>query len=506
MKLFTCSQIRQIDAYTILNEPVKSADLMERAASALYSWISRKFSRSHNFLIFTGPGNNGGDGLALARMMTSEGFIVHVFNVAFADKTSADWQINRKRLDNVRDAAFTNISSMEMMPMIAQRDIVVDAIFGSGLTRKADGLAAEVIMEINRSGATVVSVDMPSGLFCEDNNMNDPESIIQADHTLSFQFPKLSFLFPENEKFIGSWEVLPIGLHEEIIKTLESPYRMITAKHLSTVLKKRRRFDHKGVFGHGLLIAGSYGKIGAAVLGAKAALRSGIGLLTCHVPRCGYEIMQTSVSEAMVISSGNEIVFSEISTDSDFDAAGIGPGLGTESQTCDALRKFIENCSCPLVLDADALNIIAMRKDILELLPAGSILTPHPGEFARLAGKSSDSYDRLMMQIRFATEHKCILVLKGAHTSVACPDGSVWFNNTGNPGMATAGSGDVLTGMLLSLLAQGYRPEDAAILGVHLHGLAGDLAAEIYSQEAIVSSDIINCLGKAFNCIRDTAD
>jgi ADP-dependent NAD(P)H-hydrate dehydratase / NAD(P)H-hydrate epimerase len=503
MKIFSCGQIRQIDEYTIAHEPVSSSDLMERAAGKLFAWLTSRFSRSDNFLVFTGPGNNGGDGLALARMLADHEYSVSVFNIVFAEKTSDDWKINRARLEKYGAVSYSDISDIDMMPVIRPDYIVVDAIFGSGLARPARGLAREVISAINDSGAFVVSIDMPSGLFCEDNSGNEPEGIINADHTLSFQFPKLAFFFAENLRYTGTWEVLPIGLHPVAIDATETPYSLITDGFVASLLKKRKKFDHKGNFGHGLLIAGSYGKMGAAVLGASAALRTGIGLLTCHIPKNGYTIVQTAVTESMVTIDNSDYYFTSAGNTRNYDSVGIGPGLGTGKETSDGLEDLIDSCSVPMVLDADALNILGMRKELQGRLPAGSILTPHPKEFERLAGESGNGYERLMMQVGFASENNCTVVVKGAHTSIACPDGTVWFNNTGNPGMATAGSGDALTGILLSLLAQGYGSKEAAIIGVHLHGIAGDIAAARSSYEALIASDIINCIGNAFNRIRE---
>lgn len=501
MKIFTCGQIREIDAYTVKHEPISSIDLMERAAGKLFTWIREKFSHSDSFMIFTGPGNNGGDGLALARMLGSNGYKVAVYHVRFTDKTSNDWNLNKERLVKNGNIPFHTIDHIDRMPMIPGDEIIIDAIFGSGLNRPAEGLVSEVIKEINLSDSVKIAIDVPSGLFCEDNSLNDESGIINADYTLTFQFPRLAFMFPENDKFTGVWKILPIGLHDTAIGITTTPYIYLLNEEAVLLLKNRSKFDHKGNFGHGLLIAGSYGKMGAAVLGARAALRTGIGLLTCHIPACGYDILQSSVPEAMVTTDSSEKFITAVDAGS-FTAIGVGPGLGTGTETQGALLKLLENCSRPMVLDADALNILSLNKGWLDLIPPGSILTPHLKEFERLTGKSAESYDRLQRQREFSGKYKCVIVLKGAHTSVSTPEGKVFFNSTGNPGMATGGSGDVLTGILLSLLSQGYAPENAAVLGVFLHGLAGDIAAGESSFEAIIASDIIKCIGKAFNRIR----
>jgi NAD(P)H-hydrate epimerase len=504
MKLFSCEQIREIDDYTIRYEPVTSVDLMERAAGQLFGWYNSRFERSQRIFIFAGPGNNGGDGLALARMLSANRYYVEVHYVQFTEKTSSDWEANRLRLLSQTDVGLKYLNSTDQFPVITSDDIVIDAIFGSGLTRPAEGLPSEIIREINRLDCKKISIDIPSGLFGEDNSSNRFENIIRADFTLSFQFPKLSFLFAENYQFTGEWIVLPIGLHPDAIREIQTPYTFIGKNDVSPFLKKRNKFDHKGHFGHGLLVSGSSGKIGACILGAGAALRSGIGLLTCHVPSGATTSIHSTVPEAMVIQDSSAEYISEIGDTELFSAVGVGPGLGTGAQTERALFQLLSGCNKPLIIDADALNIISVNKEWLTLLPMGTILTPHPKEFERLAGKSRNGFTRLARQIEFSMEHKCIVILKGAYTSVSTIDGKVFFNSTGNPGMATAGSGDVLTGILLSLLAQGLSPENAALLGVFLHGLAGDIAAGESCYESIIASDIINCLGKAFNKIRES--
>ena len=503
MKIFTSAQVRKIDEYTITNEPIASADLMERAASRLFEWYISRFGRSERILIFAGPGNNGGDGLALARMLAKDRYEPEVYYLGFSDATSDDWKINRERLEKETTVPFNIIKNTDQFPLTATSDIIIDAIFGSGLSRPVEGLAAEVIRQINNSGSAVISIDIPSGLSGEDNSSNNPDHIIKADYTLSFQFPKLSFMFHENEIFTGEWRILPIGLDTRIITSTYTPYTFLEKKQIAPLLKRRNKFDHKGNFGHGLLIGGSYGKMGAIVLGARAALRTGAGLITCHIPACGNLVMQGAVPEAMVIHDNSErFITDTVNTDS-FNAVGIGPGMGTQKESQKALHNLLLSCKKPLVIDADALNILSLNKDWLSLLPEGTVLTPHPKEFERLAGKTENSYARLKEQIEFSSKHNCIVVLKGAYTSVTSPGGEVSFTSTGNPGMATAGSGDVLTGMILSLLAQGYDPADAAVTGVFLHGLAGDMAVEKSCYESVIASDIINYIASAFNITRE---
>jgi NAD(P)H-hydrate epimerase len=503
MKLFSCKQIREIDQYTIRYEPVSSLDLMERAAVMLFKWIKGLIERNHRVFIFAGPGNNGGDGLALGRMLADHGYNTEIYFVSSGGKTSEEWDVNRDRLENCKNVTFFQMNSIEDFPVTSPGDIVVDAIFGSGLSRPVEGLPSEVIKEINKLRLKVISVDIPSGLFGEDNRSNKSDAIIKADHTLTLQFPKLSFFFAENHQFTGTWSVLPIGLHPTAVQETVTPYSLVEYSDILPLLKIRSKFDHKGNYGHGLIAAGSYGKIGAVILSARAALKTGIGLLTCHVPSCGYEIMQSSVNEAMVMTDTSGYHITDITDTSAFSAVGIGPGIGTKPETCKALHKLLLNNRKPLVIDADALNILSLNKKWLSLLSQKTVITPHPREFERLAGESCDGYSRLMKQIEFSTKFSCIVILKGAYTSVSTPEGRVFFNSTGNPGMATAGSGDVLTGIILSLLAQGYSPEDASVCGVFLHGLAGDHAADINGFEAVIASDIIENIGNAYKTIRE---
>lgn len=504
MKIFRSEHIREIDEFTIKNEPVSSLNLMERAALQLFGWITARFGRADHFMIFAGPGNNGGDGLALARMLSLNEFKVDVYYVNFTEKRSADWEANFTRLENETSVRVKYIDSAGQFPLITTDDIIIDAIFGSGLTRNASGLPGEVIKRINASEKNkVISVDIPSGLFGEDNGSNDRDSIIKADFTLSFQFPKLSFMFADNEDFPGDWYVMPIGLHKTAIARMQTDYSFLEISDISVLLKSRKKFDHKGTFGHGLFISGSFGKMGAAVLGAGGAVRTGAGLVTCHIPGSGNIVMQCSLPEAMVSIDNNDNHITALPDLSHYSAIGIGPGLGRHDETARVVHTLLHSATCPVVIDADAINILSENKDWLDILPSGTVLTPHVKEFERLAGPADSCYDRMLRQVEFSRKYNCIVVLKGANTSITSPDGKVRFNSTGNPGMATGGSGDVLTGIILSLLAQGYEPEDAAVTGVYLHGLAGDIAAKKLSPESLIASDIINNIGEAYIKIRE---
>ncbi|HAN17425.1 MAG: hypothetical protein A2X13_09085 [Bacteroidetes bacterium GWC2_33_15] len=498
MKIFRSAQIREIDSYTIINEPVESIDLMERAAIAVTLWIKENIQINKKIIVFAGPGNNGGDGLAIARQLIKFDYNTSCFILKASGKLSPDCQINLDRIKELKNAEITEIKSVSDLPLINSDEVIIDALFGTGLTRPLDGLAKDVVKHINNSNAGVISVDMPSGLFGENNSDNNFESVIRANYTLSFQFPKLSFIFPENEDFVGKWIVLPIGLHPGIIEKTETPFCYLENDFIKTRTRQRNKFSHKGAFGHVFLVSGSYGKMGAAVLAAKACLKTGSGLVTVHIPKSGYTIMQTALPEAMVSIDPSDSFFTEFFVNLKYSAIGIGPGIGIKPDTFRAFKKLLNEYRKPMVIDADALNIISENKELLKIIPENSILTPHPKEFERLTETWANDYERLQKQIQFAVNNKLIVVLKGANTSIACPEGTCYFNSTGNPGMATAGSGDVLTGIILSLLGQGYEPKLAAIIGVYIHGLAGDIACEKTGDEALIASDIIENLGNAF--------
>jgi len=502
MKIFRSKQIAEIDAYTIKNEPISSIDLMERASLKLYEWFVERYNKEQSFKIFVGPGNNGGDGLALARMLAKADFQVKVYLIKINKSLSSDCQINLDRLRTQGLVAISEISTKKEFPLIVSGDIIVDGLFGSGLSRPLEGLVKDMVKLINESKAEVVAIDIPSGLFGEDNSLNDLDSCIHADFTLSFQFPKLSFLFPECDVCVGDWVVLPIGLHPAVVEELWSPYQLVDRTFIRSLLKTRTRFSHKGTYGHGLLISGSYGKMGAAILASKASLRSGIGLLSTHIPRLGYDIMQTAVPESMVSIDRSDIIFTEYPDLENFDAIGIGPGIDTKCNSERALEELLEECDKPLVLDADALNIIGANLGMKKSLPKGTILTPHMKEFERLLGVSMSAFERNEKQRVFSTEQSVVMVLKGAFSAITDENGRCYFNPTGNPGMATAGSGDVLTGIILSLLAQAYSPLHAALIGVYVHGLAGDLAVEEVGEEALIASDIVKFLPQAWRTIR----
>ncbi|PTN10238.1 NAD(P)H-hydrate dehydratase [Mangrovibacterium marinum] len=505
-KIFTSRQIAELDQYTMQNEPISNIDLMERASLQLANWIVQNIVNERLLYFFVGPGNNGGDALALARLMANVDYRCRVFLLDLGHSLTGAPEVNLVRLQQQMKAEITVLATAVDFPEIPDDALIVDGLFGSGLSRPLQGLPLEVVNYLNSQPAEILAIDIPSGLFGEDNAGNPLENVIRATYTLTFQFPKLCFFYSETEDLIGVWEVLPIGLHEEGIVQKQTSYFFVDTDDVAALLKVRSLFAHKGTFGHGLLVAGAYGKMGAAVLAAKGCLRSGVGLLTAHVPHSGTAVLQTAVPEAMCSIDASDLMFTEFPDLKQFSAVGVGPGIGTKSNSQRALKELLLAQPDALVLDADALNILSMHKEWLDLLPANAIVTPHPKEFERLTEATGDNYSRLQSQQAFSRKYGVIVVLKGGFTSISLPDGDIYFNTTGNPGMATAGSGDVLTGIILGLLAQHYRPKEAALLGVYLHGLAGDLAANHLGYEALLASDIVAHLGEAFSLLQNWAD
>ncbi len=493
IKILSSDQIKAWDAYTIREEPIASIDLMERACQAFVTWFVERYDASNKIGIICGTGNNGGDGLGIARLLTDWNYPVKVWIVRGAVSETTDFSDNFKKLD--ARISVSEIITDATCELFADRTILIDAIFGSGLNRSAEGIYAKVIDCLNSSPQPKIAVDVPSGLRTDQHSSG---SIIKANQTITFQLPKLAFLQPDNYEYVGDWHVVDIGLHKKYLKEVEADNCLITLKAVKKIIKPRSKFDHKGKFGHALLIAGSKGKMGACILAARSALRSGLGLLTVHVPQSAYTIIQTTVPEAMATLDQSTDFFSGREIESFYTTIGIGPGLGQAPETVNALEYLLTNFKKPIVLDADALNILSANPKLLTLIPQGSILTPHPGEFARLVGTWDNDYDKLEKLKTLAERIQSVVVLKGAYTAIATPDKKLFFNSTGNPGMATGGSGDVLTGILTGLLAQSYSAHEAAIIGVHLHGLAGDLATRELAQNSLIAGDIIDFLPLAF--------
>lgn len=508
MKILSAAQLREADQHTINSLPIASVDLMERAARECYNWIRQHMNQVQNFVFFCGTGNNGGDGLALARMLACAGKGVNVFVVRHSSKETEDFSKNFIRLKELKNVTIHDLFENDFAQVLAGQQVAflnavcVDAIFGNGLNTKIAGWLKDLVTIVNELHLLVISIDIPSGLFADDNRENDPKAIVRANYTLTFQLPKLAFLLPSYGNCVGRFYVLDIGLDEKYIASKESDYYFITSDTIKNFLKPRLKFSHKGNFGHALLIGGSLGKIGAVVMAAHAALRTGTGLVTAQVPKCGNEIIQSTLPEAMVITDKNPHFISEQLSTENYDAIGIGPGLAGEKDTQLVLKHLIQNSSIGLVIDADAINILAENKTWLSFLPAETILTPHPKEFERLAGKTDNDIAQTKLLKDFAIKHNVFVVLKGAHTRIASPSGNIYFNSTGNAGLAKGGSGDVLTGIITALLAQGYTPLQSALTGVYLHGLAADLLLENIPEESMMARDIIENIAKAFTIIK----
>jgi len=504
MKIFSATQIREADAYTIGHEPISSLQLMERAAGACAQWLMRHFDRSHPFYIFCGMGNTGGDGLAITRLLRNSGYQATACVLHHSNRPSPDHTANRQALEQAYPESLYDIHAVAEFPVLPEGSIITDAIFGTGLSRPIEGWMGGMIHKLNdlQSRHTIVAIDLPSGMMADASSVRMP--VVCANHTLSFEVYKLALLLPENAPCSGQVHILPIGLHPDYINHTPTRFHVTDAHMMRTIYQPRQPFAHKGTYGHALLIAGSYGKIGAAVLSTRACLHSGVGLLTCHVPQCGYQIIQISAPSAMCITDPEEAYSSHFHEGltagggRPYKTIGIGPGLGTAKGTAKALELLLAQYRQPMVIDADALNIIAEYPFLLQAVPPGSLLTPHPKEFERIFGGSENDFERLELLSQQAVQLHLYILLKGRYTAIACPDGSIYFNSTGNPGMATGGSGDVLTGILTGMLAQGYTPKAAVLLGTYLHGLAGDIAAARMSQEAMTAESIIDCLGPAF--------
>ncbi len=505
MKIFTTDQIRQLDKNTIEHEPIKSIDLMERAARALSTAIMEEWTPQSPVVVLAGPGNNGGDALAVARMLGDAGYRVSVFLFNIHNSLSDDCATNRQRLvDDKRVESFTEITLNFDPPELTADTLVVDGLFGSGLNKPLMGGFASLVKYVNQSPAKVVSIDMPSGLMAEDNSSNIRTNIIRATVTLTLQQLKLSMLLADCQQYLGRVRVLDIRLHPDYIRATDTNRYLLEEFDVRRRMRRRDDFAHKGTMGHALIVAGSYGMAGAAVLATRACLRSGVGKVTALTPRRNYDIMQIAVPEAVLEIDREEGYFSDSVDTSDYDALGIGPGLSLGENTAIALIGQIRRTQCPIVVDADALNILANHQAWMQQLSPGIIMTPHPRELDRLVGATSTSdYERLVRAVQLAERLQGYVLLKGHHSALCMPNGQVVFNSTGNSGMATAGSGDVLTGIITGLLARGYERQDACIVGMYLHGLAGDLAAKTVGKESLVAGDIIKWLPQAFLRMED---
>ncbi|WP_417429247.1 NAD(P)H-hydrate dehydratase [Halpernia sp.] len=498
MKIFDSIQIKKLETETIFLQNISSIQLMERAAEEVMFQLLKNSKPGKTYCIFCGNGNNGGDGFALARMLYEKNFNVEVFVDKECDKYSENAQINLDKIEQISGIGIHDFSNLEQFNF--QSDfVIIDALFGIGLNREIKGKSSELILKLNSLKNFKIAIDIPSGLFA-DKITPENFTVFKANKTLSFQFWKKAFLYPETGKYCGKIEILKIGISTDLIERETTNCFIIDDNLIKSINKKRDDFSNKGNFGNSVIIAGSYGKMGAAVLAIKAALRSGNGLTFTIAPKCGYEILQSSAPEAMFIQGGKNLI-SEINLPKNV-VCGIGPGLGTEVETEKAVLEFLKTYKKALVIDADALNIISKNKNFLNIIPENSVITPHPKEFERLFGSTENSFELTNLALKMAKKFKIIIVLKDHHTQIITPKQKIFYNITGNSGMAKGGSGDVLTGIITSLLSQNYLSQNAAIFGVWLHGKAGDFAAEEFSKNAMLPSDLINSIGKVFKYLQ----
>ncbi|MEZ4803128.1 MAG: NAD(P)H-hydrate dehydratase [Gelidibacter sp.] len=497
MKLFSKEQIYKGDQTTAKKQNISSTELMERAGIQIFNWLHVRMQGAQVPIhVFCGIGNNGGDGLVVARHLITHGYNVKTYVVNCSDKRSKDFLINYDRIKETTKKWPEMLNSEADYPEIGVDDIIVDAVFGIGLNRPADDWVKGLFQHFRKSKAFTLAIDMPSGLY-SDKVPKDENGVVWANYTLSFASPKLVFFLPETAKYTEQWEILDIGLDPEYLYETETEAELIGKNEMLQVYQPREKFSHKGDFGHSLIIGGSYGKIGAVTLSSKAALASGAGLVTAYVPKCGYTILQSSFPEAMVLTDKDDSEITDIHFDLEPMSIGIGMGLGTSETTQLAFEKFLKANKSPLVIDADGINVLAKNKDLLKLLPKDTILTPHPKELERLIGKWKDDFDKLKKVKEFSKTHEAIVVIKGANTITVSND-KLYVNSTGNPGLATAGTGDVLTGIMTGLVSQGYKPLTAAVFGVYLHGKSADIAVEDFGYQSLIASNVIDYLGKAY--------
>lgn len=502
MKIFTSELIKEIDKATCEAQGITSLELMERAATAVCWEIVSRFNSNQRIVVFAGPGNNGGDALAVARMLYEQGYHkIEIFLFNVMGKLSHDCEEEKNKIVEVEGIDFTEVTKDFQPPDLSEKDVVVDGLFGSGFKGPLQRGFLTLVNYINDSKAYIISIDVPTGLSGEWNENVSRRDMIHANLTLTFQFPRLSFFFEENKDVVGDWKLLDIELDEAKMRETPVDYMFVEERNVRPLLKKRNEFSSKRDYGSALFFAGSIGMSGAAVLTAKGCMRSGVGLVTVHSAKISLPIVQTAVPEALFEPDRNEHYITDMSVHHNHQAVAVGPGIGLSDKTVDALETLLKNYKNPLVLDADALNCMARRPHLLSLLPAYSVITPHIFEFDRLFGEHANSEERLKKAIEKAKYYNIIIVLKGRYTATIRPTGRVYFNSTGNPGLATAGSGDVLTGVITSFIAQGFPPEKAATLGVFVHGMAGDLANDKWGEYGILATEIADCCALALKNI-----
>ncbi len=504
MKIFNTENIRKIDRITIEEEGVSSQELIRRVAEGVAGEIIGRWSPSTPVVIFAGSGNNGADALVVGRLLLAAGFYPRILLFNFkGNSLSRDCDIAKRELLSTGYNGLMEIIDRAELPSLTPDHLVIDGLFGSGLRDPLEGGFMMLARNISESGATVISIDVPSGMFGEWNARVIGRNVVHATLTMAIQFPRLSFFLGDNAELVGKWKVIDIGLSNRAIMETPTKYFYVERDEVRAVLKPRKPFSSKSDYGHALLFAGCYGMAGAAVMAARGALRSGVGKLTVHSARAAFPVIQSQVPEALFSADRHENVISDMSPRFNCSAIGVGPGIGTNDATRGAFETLVKSYKRPLVIDADALNAIAKNQTILDHIAPGSILTPHAGEFDRIFGTQTSDEGRLLKAVEVSHRYKLLIVLKGRYTATVRPDGKVFFNSSGTPAMATAGSGDVLTGIITSLLAQGYKPETASVAGVYIHGLAGEMAAETQGEYGTTAMDIASCVGRAVKAIME---
>ncbi len=497
MKIFSKEQIYEGDRLTTEKQKISSTDLMERAGTQIFNWLHMRMQGAQVPIhVFCGIGNNGGDGLVVARHLVTHGYNVKTYIVNCSDKRSKNFLINYDRIKNVTKDWPTLLSCTDDFSPIDANDIIVDAVFGIGINRPVDDWVKGLFNHFRASRAYTLAVDIPSGLYT-DKLPSDPEAVVTAGYTLSFQTPKLVFFLPDTAKYTVQWEVIDIGIDQEYIYKTNTEADLIGKHEVLPIYKPRDKFSNKGTYGHSLIIGGSYGKIGAVTLASRATLAVGAGLVTAYIPKCGYTALQAAFPEAMVITDVDEEKLTSINFDIEPTVIGFGVGVGTDAKTITAFETFLKTNKTPLVIDADGLNILSKKKALLKLLPEQTVLTPHPKELERLIGKWKGDFDKLKKTKAFSKKYNVIVVIKGANTITVFQD-KLYVNATGNPGLATAGTGDVLTGMITGLIAQGYKPLAASIFGVYLHGKSADLLIEDYGYQSLIASHVVGGISEAY--------
>lgn len=497
MKIFSKEQIYEGDALTAKKQGITSTDLMERAGIQIFNWLHMRMQGAQVPIhVFCGIGNNGGDGLVVARHLVTHGYNVKTYIVNYSTTRSKDFLLNYDRIKNTTKDWPVLLSESSDFPVIDEKDIIVDAILGIGLNRAIEGWVKNLFCHFRDTKAFVLSIDLPSGLSTS-ATPEDAECVVNAGYTLSFQTPKLVFFLPETAKYTVQWEVLDIGIDPEYLHVTPTEAELIGKNEVLPLYKPREKYSNKGDFGHALVIGGSYGKIGAVTLASHGALSIGAGKVTAFTPKCGYIPLQTGFPEAMVITDTDEEKITDIKFDIKPDVIAFGVGVGSDAKTSSAFETFLKTNTTPLVIDADGINILSKKKALLKLLPENTVLTPHPKELEGLVGKWKDDFDKLKKTKAFSKKYKCIVVIKGANTITVFED-KLYVNSTGNPGLATAGTGDVLTGIIAGLIAQGYDTLAATLFGVYLHGKSADLLIEDLGYQSFIASHVIEGIPLAY--------